>query len=47
MSMLSEKIDLHEPSPADAVTGVVVATISSVHDSSALMVNVHDGLDTS
>jgi hypothetical protein len=44
--MLSEKIDRHEPSSADVVTGVVVATISS-DDMSALMVNVHDGRDTS
>jgi hypothetical protein len=41
-----EKIDLYEPSPHDAVTGVVVGTVSSVDDVSALMVNVHDGLDT-
>lgn len=40
-----EKIDLYEPSLDDAVTGVVVGAVSSVDDVSALMGNVHDGLD--
>lgn len=41
-----EKIDLYEPSPDDAVTGVMVGAVSSVDDVSALMVNVHNCLDT-
>jgi hypothetical protein len=41
-----EKIDLDEPPSDDAVTGVVVGAVSSVDDVPALMINVHDGLDT-
>jgi hypothetical protein len=40
-----EKIDLYSPSPDDHVGRVVVGVMSSVDDVSALMVNLHDGLD--
>jgi hypothetical protein len=40
-----EKIDLDGPSPADHVGRVVVGVMSSVDDVSALMVQVHDGLE--
>jgi hypothetical protein len=40
-----DQIDLYEPSPVEAVTGVVVGAVSSVDDVSELMLNVHNGLD--
>jgi hypothetical protein len=40
-----EKIDLYGPSPEEHVGRIVVGVMSSVDDVSALMANVHDGLD--
>ena len=40
-----EKIDLHEPSPDDAVAGVIVGVITVVHDVATLMDKVHGSAD--
>lgn len=40
-----EKIDLRGPTPKEHVGRVVVGVMSSVEDVSALMDNVHDGLE--
>lgn len=40
-----EKIDLGEPSPENAVAGVIVGAVSTVDDVPALMAKVHAGVD--
>jgi hypothetical protein len=40
-----EKIDLHDPSPDDAVAGVIVGVVTAVEDVATLMVKVHGAAD--